>query len=224
MIYDINGNPIAGDDHWNGKTWYAYGTSITNVANEGKYPTYLAQMAGLILVNKGISGGGIGNLGAYSQGQVYSAICNVTDGKTEADLITLETGANDVNANVPLGTIYDTGTSTLSGCLNDCIRYLQTNTNAQICIMNSPAFTNSAPSADYPYYEWAEMVERICHVNRVHFLRNDNNMGYAKLTSSTGSLYVVDSIHQTALGGFIMAQNLWYQLRNIPLWYTAMPT
>ena len=48
-------------------------------------------------------------------------------------------------------------------------------------------------------------------------------MGYARLTSSSGSAYVVDNIHQTNLGGYIMAQNLWYQLRNIPLFYTAIP-
>ena len=210
-------------NQWKNKNWYGYGTSITNTSSEGKYPNYLAQMSGMTFVNKGISGGGIGNLGAYSQGQVYNAICNTTDGKLNADLITLETGANDVNADVPLGTIYDTGTSTLAGCLNDCIRYLQANTNAQIVIMNSPA-TKTQPNASNKYYEWAKMVEEICHLNRVHFIRSDNNMGYAKLTSSNGSLYVVDNIHQTELGGFIMAQNIWYQLRNIPCFYTSMPS
>ena len=217
-------NVIGAGTQWNGKSWYAYGTSITNISSEGKYPTYLAQMSGLLLTNKGISGGGIGDLGAYSHGQVYSAICNITDGKLNADLITLETGANDCNSDVPLGTIYDTGTATLAGCLNDCIRYLQKNTNAQICIINSPA-TTTEPTATNKYYEWADMVRRICDINRVHFLNNNNNMGYAKLSDSTkGSLYVSDNIHQTNLGGYIMAQNLWYQLRNIPLFYTTMPS
>ena len=217
-IADVTGG------HWRGKTWYAYGTSITSVhEGTGKYPTYLAQMSGLNLFEKGIGGGGIGDLGAYSKGQVYNAICNTNDGKLNADLITLETGANDCNASVPLGTIYDTGTETLAGCLNDCIRYLQANTNAQICVFNSPA-TTTEPNAANKYYEWAEMVEKICHINRVHFLRNDNNMGYAKLASSNGSMYVVDNIHQTDLGGYIMAQNLWNQIRNIPLFYIAIPT
>ncbi len=208
---------------WFGKKWYGYGTSITNTSSEGKYPNYLKRLSGLNYVNKGISGGGIGNLGAYSQGQVYSAICNTSDGKTEADLITLETGANDCNESVPLGTIYDTGTETLAGCLNDCIRYLQANTNAQICIMTSPA-TTTEPNATNQYYEWADMVEKICHLNRVHFIRNDNNMGYAKLADATkGSLYVSDNIHQTNLGGYIMAENIWYQLRNIPCFRTELP-
>ena len=181
-------------------------------------------MAGLAYVNKGISGGGIGDLGAHSHGQVYNAICNVTDGKLNADLITLETGANDCSSDVPLGTIYDTGTTTLAGCLNDCIRYLQKNTDAQICIINSPPSTTQ-PNAANKVYEWADMVRQICDLNRVHFLNNNSNMGYAKISDSTkGLTYVIDSIHQTQLGGYIMAENLWYQLRNIPLFYTTMPT
>ena len=210
-------------EQWKNKKWYAYGTSITNISAEGKYPTYLAQMSGMELTNKGISGGGIGNFGAISTGQIYNAICNIIDGKLEADLITLETGANDTGPDVPLGTIYDTGTSTLAGCLNDCLRYLQANTNAQIAVTVSPA-TTTQPGAASKYSEWAEMIERICHLNRVHFLNGDNNMGYGKISDSTkGPLYVVDSIHQTNLGGYIMAQNLWYQLRNIPCFYTAIP-
>ena len=209
-------------NHWDGKSWYAYGTSITNTSNEGKYATKLAQMSGLVLTNKGISGGGIGNLGGYSTGQVYSAICNITDGKLNADLITLETGANDTGASVPLGTIYDTGTTTLAGCLNNCLRYLQTNTNAQIVVFNSPA-TTTEPTATSQYYEWAKMVKEICDINRVHFVDANCNLGYAKLASSNGSLYVVDSMHQTELGGYIYAENIWNQLKNIPLFYTALP-
>lgn len=215
-------------EQWNGKTWYAYGTSITanngSTVTTGKYPAYLAEMSGMVLTNKGIGGGGIGNFGAYSTGQVYNAICNTSDGKTSADLITLETGANDVNADVPLGSVYDTGQTTLSGCLNDCLRYLQKNTNAQIVVTCSPAST-TAPTASGKYYEWAKMVEEICHINRVHFINADNNMGYAKLSDSVkGGMYAVDNIHQTDLGGYIMAQNIWSQLRNIPLFYTAIPS
>lgn len=203
--------------------WYAYGTSITNIASEGKYASHLARISGMELVNKGISGGGIGDFGAYSHGQVYAAICSLSDGKAEADLITLETGANDVSPEVPLGTIYDTGTSTLSGCLNDCIRYLQTNTNAQIVVMPSPASKTIPTVKEHAYYEWAEMIRRICDINRVHFLSPCTNLGFAKLTSPSGEYYVADRIHQTDLGGFVLAQEMWRQIREIPLFVTEMP-
>lgn len=207
---------------WAGKVWYAYGTSITNISTEGKYPTYLASMSGMNLVNKGISGGGIGNLGAYSTGQVYSAICNITDGKLNADLITLEQGANDVSENVPLGTIYDTGTETLAGCLNDCIRYLLENTTAQIVIMNSP-YAKTMPTEQSQVFEWREMMRKICFLNGVHFIDTSCNLGSAKIDSEQGSLYVIDNIHQTDLGGYIFAQNIWYKLRNIPTFLTELP-
>lgn len=208
---------------WNGKTWYAYGTSITSVhQGTGKYPTYLAAMSGMNLVEKGIGGQGIGTWGwSGNTGAVYDAICNITDGKLDADLITLETGANDISNDTPLGTIYDTGRSTLAGCLNDCLRYLQANTNAQVAVTFSPQSTSAITEK---YFTWMQMVEQICKLNRVHYMNPDNNMGYAKLTDATkGSLYIVDNIHQTNLGGYIMAENLWYQLRNIPLFYTAIP-
>ena len=211
-------------NQWAGKKWYAYGTSITSVhQGTGKFPPYLEEMSGMILYEKGVGGGGIGDFGAYSTGQVYSAICNITDGKLEADLITIETGANDVTASTPLGTIYDTGQSTLAGCLNDCIRYLQENTDAQIAVTPSPV-RHGAFDADYQaYLEWSLMIEQICAINRVHFLKPDNNMGIGKLNSSKRSLYVQDSIHQTELGGYVMAENLWYQIKNIPVFRTSIP-
>lgn len=204
---------------WKNKVWYAYGTSLTNVSAEGKYPTYLAQMSGLTLVNKGMSGGGIGNLGAYSTGQVYNAVCNITDGKLDADLITLETGANDIADTVPLGTVFDTGRSTLAGCLNDCIQYLQTNTTAQICIIPSPIGKQTLDKA----LQWAEMIRQICDINRVTYLSSNFNVGRARANSNQGSNYLVDNIHQTQLGGYNFALYLWHQLRNIPRFYTAMP-
>ena len=213
---------------WNNKTWYAYGTSITanngTTVTTGKYPAYLASMSGMNLVNKGIGGGGIGDLGAYSTGQVYDAICNTSDGKLNADLITLEQTANDVSSAVPLGTIYDTGTDTLAGCLNDCIRYLQANTTAQIVIISSP-FTTTYPTPTNQYYEWMKMMRDICALNGVHFIDGAAcNLGTAKLTSSYGSDYVVDNIHPTELGGYVYAENIWYHLRNIPEFRTSIPT
>ena len=221
-LYDRIGDITGDGSQWNGKSWYAYGTSITNIADEGRYANLLAGMSGLVLTNKGISGGGIGNLGAYSQGQVYAAICNVTDGKLNADLITLETGANDTSADVPLGTIYDTGQSTLAGCLNDCLRYLQAHTNAQIAVMPSPASTTPPTESD-KYYEWRKMIREICELNGVYYISPADNLGYARITGDDGSDYVVDNIHQTTLGGYNLAKSMWYQIKNIPLFYTSIP-
>lgn len=215
--------PYSDVTQWSGKKWYAYGTSITDTTPTGKYAPYLAQMSGMTLTDKGIGGGGIGDLGGYSRGQVFNVICNTTDGKTEADLITLETGANDTGADVPLGTIYDTTQATLAGCLNICLRYLQTNTNAQIAVMPSVA-TTTEPAALNKYYEWQLMIRDICTINRVYFIEPACNLGYGKLTGPNGTLYRVDNIHQTNLGGYILAEAMWAQIRNIPLFRTSLPS
>lgn len=47
-------------------------------------------------------------------------------------------------------------------------------------------------------------------------------MGYARMNASDN--YNVDQIHQTNLGGYNFAQAIWSQLKNIPLFYTAIPT
>ena len=179
-------------------------------------------MSGMVAIDKGIGGGGIGNLGGFSTGQVYDAICNTTDGKLDADLITLETGANDTGASVPLGTIYDDTQATLAGCLNICLRYLQTNTHAQIAVMPSPS-TTTKPAESNKYYEWQRMIRDICFINRVFFIEPADNLGYAKLTSASGSDYVVDNIHQTELGGYVLAEAMWEKIKCIPNFRTTIP-
>ena len=117
------------ESHWIGKTWYAYGTSLTSDV-WGKYSKYVVELSGLICVNKGIGGGGI-----IDNRWIYNAVMS-EDGKTTADLITLEVGANDGMAS--LGSPTDTDDTTFCGSLNQCIKYLLENCpKAQIVIMDS---------------------------------------------------------------------------------------
>ena len=213
------------ENHWKNKKWYAYGTSLTNTSSEGKYPTYLAQLSGMQLTNKGISGGSI-------MGNIKTAIMNITDGKTEADLITLEIGANDYSAT--LGTIYDTGSTTFCGCLNQSIRYLQENTDAQIVVMPSTLmrYSPSNPSNPTPpettygsdnhtLYDQHKAIEEICKLNGCYHIPFDQlGLGYSRMSND----YLVDQIHHTALGGYNLAQGIWGYLKNIPLWYTQIPS
>ena len=204
------------NSHWNGKKWYAYGTSITSVA-AGKYVPYLEKISGLNVKNLGIGGGGITNLGGYSKGQVKKAIMTLDDGKAEADLITLEVGANEGGAH---GYKYDLGDDTFCGCLNQCIRYLQKNTNAQIVVFPSVATTN-APETMLQYYERVAKIREVCEINRVYFIDSGSGIGYARISNDKS--YTKDNIHQADLGGFNFAMSIWSHLKNIPLWYTEIP-
>lgn len=202
--------------HWNGKNWYAYGTSITSVSH-GKYAQYLEKISGMKLHNCGIPGGGITNLGGCSKGEVKAAIMSLEDGKAEADLITFEIGANEGG---PLGYKYDLGDDTFCGCLNQCIRYLQQNTNAQIVVFPSVA-TKSEPSTAKHYYERVEKIREVCEINRVYYLGVGSGLGYARISNDT--TYTRDNIHQTDLGGYNYARFIWAGLKNVPLWYTEIP-
>ncbi|MBO5240064.1 MAG: hypothetical protein J6B56_01400 [Clostridia bacterium] len=199
--------------HWNGKKWYAYGTSITST-KQGTYVPYLAELSGMDVVNLGIPGGGVTNLGGFSKGQIKAALMNIEDGKQNAALITLEVGANEGGA---LGDKYDLGDDTFCGCLNQCIRYLQANTNAQIVVFCSVA-SITPPEQNKDFYERALKIEEVCKINRVYFLGSQNGLGYARI--SKDKTFTIDNIHQTKLGGYNFAQFIWSGLKNIPLWYS----
>lgn len=232
MIYDINGNPIQSGDtggaQWSGKKWYAYGTSLTQ---RGQYTSALVGLSSLQLANKGIGGGKI----VGSSANIRSAVMNTTDGKLEADLITLEVGANDTSETI--GTIYDTGNTTFCGALNQCIQYLQANTNAQIVVMSSTRsrYASGSPSDlesisdtygsdNHTKFDQWEATRKCCEVNSVYYIPFGDGLGLGLARMQANNLYLVDNIHHTALGGYNIAQGIWGYLKNIPLWYTAIPS
>lgn len=223
--------------HWNGKKWHGFGTSITNVSNEGKYATYLAQISGMTFVNHGKSGGGITK---SSNQTLYNEIMQAS--LADADLITLECSANDESA--PIGTIYDaltgatvTDNSTLCGALNLCIRHLQATTNAQIVVIASPTSryylydtsvkydgTKKFGSDNHTVFDAWEAMRKVCLLNSVYFIPAGgmDGMGFARMNASNA--YNTDQVHHTALGGYNFAQAIWSQLKIIPLFYTQIPT
>ena len=225
--------------HWNGKKWYGFGTSITDTSGAnptGKYAPYLAALSGMTFVNKGIAGSGIT---ASSDKRLYNSIMAFS--AQDADLITLEIGANDHNA--PIGTIYDgltgetvTNNSTFCGALNLCLRYLLSTTNAQIVVIASPQrrYNNSESEPRYGNETFGsdnhtnldrdEAIRKVCMLNSVYCILAGaaDGLGFARANASNN--YHVDQVHHTNLGGYNFAQAIWSQLKNIPLFYTAIPT
>ena len=208
--------------HWNNKKWYAYGTSITNTSGEGKYAFFVEQKGKLNRVNKGISGGGI-----CSNTSIKNAVMNNTDGKVEADLITLEVTANDVDAD--LGVYTDTSDNTFCGALHQCIEYLQRNTNAQIVVISSPITIETYPNSEIftdPYYEWGndghtlyDMQKAICEVCKLHSVYYINAGGCSNFSyyrQRADMSLTQDGVHPSDKGGYILANYIWSELKNIP--------
>ena len=212
--------------HWYGKTWYAYGTSLTG-EYRGRYAKYVAEISGLICVNKGIGGGGI-----IDNRKIYDAVMS-EDGKASADLITLEVGANDGKA--PLGLPTDTDDTTFCGSLNQCIKYLLENCpKAQIVIMDSTrqrykldepenlSKLNAVLPGGYNYIERAEAIRQCCIINGVYFIPL-SQLGLGLYRMQNNKNYLVDHVHHSELGGYNLAQGIWAYLKNIPLWYNELP-
>ena len=218
------------NSHWFGKKWYAYGTSITDVeSGTGKYVPYLAELSGLNVYNKGIGGGAL-----VANRNIYNRLMDNTDGKVDADLITIEVGANDFST--PLGEVTSMDNTTFCGALNTCIKNVLMNClKAQVVIMpstisryelgNSSNLYNldSERGDGTTYMERDEAIRKVAVANGVYFIPFGSGLGLGLFRQQSSNLYNVDQIHHTELGGYNLAQGVWSYLKNIPLWYSELP-
>lgn len=208
-------------NHWNGKLWYAYGTSMTSI-RQGEYVPVVERLSGLKVVNHGIPGGSLTPDG-YGKGNTKAAVMNLEDGKEKADLITLEVLPNE---GATVGDIYDTDDASFCGCLNQCLRYLQENTRAQIVLIIMIGGNDSAPekkteNRGITYFEFAQKAELVGKLNSVPVINVfcEGGFGYARVK---GKDYQLDNIHLNKLGGLNMGNFVWSKLKDIPLWETSM--
>ena len=206
-------------NHWEGKIWYAYGTSMTSI-KQGKFVPVVEKLSGLRVVNKGIPGGCLTPDG-YGKGNVKRAVMNLEDGKAEADLITLEVLPNEGST---VGDIYDTDDQSFCGCLNQCLRYLQENTKAQIVLIimiggNTATPDTPTETRKITQFAFAQTIEQVARLNSVPVINVfcEGGFGYARVKNRD---YQLDQIHLNDLGGLNMGKFVWSKLKDIPLWET----
>lgn len=209
------------ENQWKDKLWYAYGTSMTSVA-QGQYVPVVEELSGLRVVNKGIPGGSLTPDG-YGKGNNKRAVMNLEDGKADADLITLEVLPNEGSV---VGDIYDTDDESFCGCFNQCIRYLQENTRAQIVVIIMIGGNDRAPEVPtdtrkITQFAFAEIIERVAHLNGVPVINAfcEAGFGHARVR---GREYQVDNIHLNPLGGRNMGKFVWSKLKDIPTWEASV--
>ena len=210
------------ENQWQGLLWYAYGTSLT-AEGTGKYAKPLAEMAGLTLKNYGKGGSGI-IPALHGDDSIKTRCMRLTDGKANADLITIEIIPNDGSGT--LGTSTDTSDDTFCGNLNQILEYLQTNcpkSQIVVLIANRGRYKAYDESTQYPptseiitkRLEWETMTEEVCKRNCVPCINaNDSGLGYYRVTGNNN--YIADQIHMTDLGGYNIAKCFWARLKNIP--------
>ena len=189
---------------------------MTSIA-QGKYVPVVEELSGLKVVNKGIPGGSLTPDG-FGKGNNKRAVMNMDDGKENADLITLEVLPNESGNH---GGVYDTDDESFCGCLNQCIRYLQENTKAQIVLIVMILSNNIVPEkkvrGELTGLEFAELAERVGHLNGVPVINiyTEGGFGYARVKARD---YQKDNIHLNDLGGKNMGKFVWSKLKDIPTW------
>lgn len=210
-------------NHWNGKLWYAYGTSMTaqcaTEPDRGNYVETVQELSGLRLVNKG-KGGACLTPDGWGKGDNKPRVMNTDDGKCEADLITLEILPNEGKR---LGDVFDSDDETICGCVNQAIRYLQENTKAQIVLIimigtNLHAMHEPMPEGyDHTWYDRMLKMELVAKLNGIPCINacGEAGFGYHRVKNRD---YQLDQIHLNKTGGKIMGNFVWSKLKDIPLW------
>lgn len=103
-----------------GKKWVCIGDSLTaiNTRTNKHYYDYVSEKTGISIVNLGTDGAGYKR--KYDENKAFYQ--RISDVPTDADVVTIFGSGNDGTyvAN-DLGTVTDTGTETLCGCINTAI-------------------------------------------------------------------------------------------------------
>lgn len=154
---------------WKGKKWAVIGDSLTevNTRTAMHYYDYIARKTGITVINMGVSGTG------YARGQdtsnaFYQRASSVP---TDADVVTIFGSFNDLGAGIPIGTVSDTGTTTIAGCINTTIDNLQTAIPLiNLGIVAPTPWMLQQPETSGNAYEYVEMLKDICEHRSIPFL------------------------------------------------------
>lgn len=226
-------------NQWQGKKWYCYGTSMTdnsfiegniglkldgteNSGRTGYYSEKLSELSGLIEHNFGKAGSGIIPK-LHGEDNIKSRCMCLSDGKAEADLITVEIIPNDMKGE--LGEVTDVCDETFCGNLNQIIEYLLTNTDACVVILTASRSRyqpeniseRTLPTGEEikKWLEWEDSVATICRMHGIQYWNGASEAGLGYYRTIKDSTLVQDQIHLTEKGGEILAKYFWGRLKNI---------
>jgi len=216
-------------NQWQGKKWYCYGTSMTdnvsvmgNGMHCGAYSKYLAQYAGLEEHNFGKGGSGIIPK-FHGDDNTKTRCMRLSDGKAEADLITVEIIPNDMKGE--LGEVTDTSDETFCGNLNQIIEYLLTNTNAVVVILiaSRSRYKHDDPSMKFlpvgeniqKWLAWEDAIQTVCRMHGIQCWNGASEAGLGYYRIAKDNTLVQDQIHLTDKGGEVLAKYFWGRLKNI---------
>ena len=154
---------------WLGKKWVCVGDSLTeaNTRTTKHYFDYISEKTGITTVNMGVSGTGYAR-GSGDNNAFYQRISSCP---TDADVVTIFGSFNDLGAGLEIGTVDDTGTTTLAGCINTTITNLQTVIPlVNLGIVAPTPWDTTQPSDSGQAYNYVNMLKKICERRSIPFL------------------------------------------------------
>jgi len=205
------------NDSWEGKQWVALGTSLT-ANGSGKYANRVASELGLVLDNRGVSGGGISPVA--SEGNPGNTTMQAAQSLEDFEgLVTIECGPNDWQY-CPLGELGDTSDDTWYGCLDEITNTVINNTSARLVfiVLNARALNSDGSlrsvywenQFNKKYFDYVKAVEEVANMYGVPTINCFSNSGLGGENFRRGTL--TDHIHHTDLGGMIVSDYIVKQL------------
>ena len=151
---------------WNGKKWALLGDSLTAYGEKASmhYFDYIRGVTGISVVNLAVSGTG------YAKG-TNNFMSQANNVPSDSDVITLFGSFNDLSSGLDIGTVTDTGTNTISGCINTTLDNILTIIPlANIGVIAPTPWETTQPSTSGNAYNYVEMLKAICERRSIPFL------------------------------------------------------
>lgn len=160
---------------WAGKKWAAMGDSLTEANSRATkhYMDYIVDETGISYTNLGKSG--TGYLKTYNSNQNFLNRVNTIP--TDSDIVTIFGSGNDCSQT--LGTVTDTVTNTVCGCINNTIDNIRSRIVGVKLGIIAPTPWDNYPTttANNNMAKYCDALEEICNLKGVPFLnlyRNSN--------------------------------------------------
>lgn len=150
---------------WVDRTWVCLGDSLTesNSRTTKHYFDYIAEKTGIKTVNLGVSGTGYMRRKDINRA-FYQRVSDIPE---DADVITIFGSGNDLSSDQTLGTVTDTGTDTICGCINATIDAIYERIPlARLGIVTPTPWVGSSPSK--PTCGMAKYSEAIVEICKRH--------------------------------------------------------
>lgn len=152
-----------------GKKWVCVGDSLTeeNDKTTKHYFDFIREETGIVTVNFGVSGSGY----ARRSGENLAFYQRVLNIPSDADVVTIFGSFNDLGAGIDVGSVDDTGISTLAGCINTTISNIQSIIpTVRLGIIAPTPWQASQPTTSGGAYNYVEMLKNICERRSIPFL------------------------------------------------------